>query len=593
MKNRNKGKIHLLYEAFSGYKMRIGLLSILGIIGGIFEGIGINTLVPLISFVTGEENTATDFITENIEKAFLFFNIGFSLKSLLILIFILFFAKAVVKVIFNYIKIKISTEYEQNVGGNLLAKTIKANWQCLSGQKIGHLQNTIMTDVHFGALTLEFIGTIIMILSSLFVYFFIAINISAKITVLALSFGAILFLATRPLMEISRKLSFQTAILNKKVSHYINENILGIKTIKALSVGETVLEKGVSYFKELRRLRIKTNILRGNTQAFIEPAGLLFIIIIFAFLYKGGSFSLPSFVVIIYLVERIFTYTNQLQTTVHKLYGSLPYLEHVISYEKENEAKEEKDEGMEKFSFAQNVSLENVSFSYIENRPVLNSIDLSLKKGEMIGIIGPSGVGKTTFVDLILRLLRPTKGNILLDDINIEKFSLKEWRKNVGYISQEPFLINGTVLENIKFFDETITDEDAYDAAEKAYIKDVIEKLPKKFETMVGERGVELSAGQRQRIAIARVLARKPKILILDEATSALDNESELYIQKALDELRGEVTIFAIAHRLSTIMNCNKIISFYDGEILEEGSPKELMDDKKSYLYKMLHIKNE
>jgi len=586
-----KGKFNLIREAFNGYQLRIFLLSVLGIVGGIFEGVGINVLVPIISLVTKEER-GIDFITTNIEKAFAFLKLEFSLTNLLILVFILFFLKAVIKVVFNYIKIKISTEYEQNVGTKLLSRTLQAHWQYLSGQKIGHLQNTIMTDVHFGALTLEFIGTIIMILSSLFVYFFIAVNISGKVTLLALAFGLLLFFVTRPFMEISRKLSFQTAILNKRVSHFINESILGIKSIKALSVGEKILDKGILYFKELRRLRIRTNVLRSNTNAFIEPAGLFFIMIIFAFLYKGGSFSLSSFVVIMYLIERIFTYTNQLQTTVHKIYGSLPYLEHVIAYEKENEASEEKDTGTKDFSFTKNLHFENVSFSYKKERPVLNSINLSIKKGEMVGIIGPSGVGKTTLVDLLLRLLCPTEGKILVDEESIEKFSLKEWRKNVGYISQEPFLINGSVKENIRFFDETITEKDVYDAAQKAHIKEAIEKMSGKFETLVGERGVELSAGQRQRIAIARVLARHPEVLILDEATSALDNESELYIQKALDELRGTITIVAIAHRLSTIMNCDKVISFYDGKVLEEGTPKELVDVKESYLYKMLHIKD-
>ena len=196
-------------------------------------------------------------------------------------------------------------------------------------------------------------------------------------------------------------------------------------------------------------------------------------------------------------------------------------------------------------------------------------------------------------MDLLLRLVDPSGGEILLDGKDIRTIRLKEWRRRVGYVSQDIFLLNDTIANNIRFFDPSITDEDVTRAASMANIYEFVRTCKDGFETVVGERGIMLSAGQRQRIAIARVLARSPDILILDEATSALDNESEAKIQEVIDQLRGKVTVLIIAHRLSTVMSADMLLVLEKGTIVEEGKPGELLSDTRSRFYKMstAHIK--
>ena len=220
----------------------------------------------------------------------------------------------------------------------------------------------------------------------------------------------------------------------------------------------------------------------------------------------------------------------------------------------------------------------------------MRGVNFNIKKGEMAGVIGPSGAGKTTIVDILLRLFAPTGGEILIDGKNIGSISIADWRRNVGYVSQDIFLKNDTIRENIIFYGDGVTDGDIDRALKLANIHDFIKSLPKGLETVVGERGVLLSAGQRQRIVLARALARKPKILILDEATSALDNESEKLIKESIDSLKGEITVIVIAHRLSTIMSADKLIALEDGHVVEEGSPQELLKDKSSYFYRVYEI---
>ena len=209
----------------------------------------------------------------------------------------------------------------------------------------------------------------------------------------------------------------------------------------------------------------------------------------------------------------------------------------------------------------------------------------------MVGLIGPSGAGKTTVFDMVLRLLEPTKGALVLDGVPVSNIDINVWRKHIAYVPQDIFLINGTVRDNIRFFDENISDEDVTEAAKKAYIYKMIEKLPKSFDTEVGERGIMLSAGQRQRIAIARALARKPQLLLLDEATSALDTESEQHIQRAIHELKGKVTVCVIAHRLSTVHEADMLYVLEDGRIIESGTPSDLLSKKETYFARMYGIR--
>lgn len=243
-----------------------------------------------------------------------------------------------------------------------------------------------------------------------------------------------------------------------------------------------------------------------------------------------------------------------------------------------------------------NITFDNVVFEYIENQPVLNNINLTVNKGETLAIVGNSGGGKSTLINLIPRFYDVKNGSIKFDGIDIRDFKLKELRENISIVFQDNFLFSGTIKENILIGKPDATDEELNVVLKASHLDEVIESLPDKLDTILGERGLTLSGGQRQRVAIARAMIRNTPIVILDEATSALDNESEAIVQKALDNLIKNKTVFVIAHRLSTIKNADRIAVINDGQLVELGTHDELLSIEKGqykHLYEMQFINKQ
>lgn len=225
------------------------------------------------------------------------------------------------------------------------------------------------------------------------------------------------------------------------------------------------------------------------------------------------------------------------------------------------------------------IEFQNVSFAYDSTGAnVLETINFSIQRGQTVAIVGPSGAGKSTIIDLIVGLYEPTKGKILIGSKDLADLSLNSWREHIGVVDQEVFLLNSSVLENIRFGRPEATEEEVIEAANLAYAHGFIVGLNHGYNTLIGDKGFKLSGGQQQRLALARALLRKPEILILDEATSSLDSESEKYIQEALDQMHSSKTIIVIAHRLSTIVKSDWVLVVDDRQIIEQGDPQVLID---------------
>lgn len=239
------------------------------------------------------------------------------------------------------------------------------------------------------------------------------------------------------------------------------------------------------------------------------------------------------------------------------------------------------------------VAFENVSFAYDGVRPIIKGISFNVKEGEMIGLVGPSGAGKTTITNLIARFYDVTTGRILIDGVDLRKLDTGHYRRQVGMVLQDPFLFHGTILDNIRYGKQEATVNEVIEAAKAANVHDFVCNLPHGYDTVVGERGHTLSSGERQRVSIARAILNDPRILILDEATSSVDTETERKIQQALDRLVSGRTVFAIAHRLSTLNKADRLLVIENGRITEHGTHAELLSNPQGTYTKLCRMQQE
>jgi subfamily B ATP-binding cassette protein MsbA len=411
---------------------------------------------------------------------------------------------------------------------------------------------------------------------------------------LALICVTVLIGALLPMATLKKKVNsvFSKSIMaDSALLTAYNESYAGNKTISAYNLEQYQEEKFSGVLDSVFKLKIK---LVQRTR-WVSPVmhivlsfGIGLAIWFGSFLILNGTITSGSFVSFLAALIMLYTPMKSMGSTYNSVLMSFLAIERVFDVLDSVPAIKDKPDATQMPSVHKNIEFKNVSFEYIKDVPVLKNVNLTVNQGDVIALVGNSGGGKSTLVSLLPRFYDVTSGQISVDGTDIRDFTLHSLRQNIAVVFQDNFLFAGTIRENILLGDQNATEAQIKKAIKMACLDDFIKSLDNGLDTQIGERGILLSGGQKQRIAIARAFLKNAPILILDEATSALDNKSEAVVQKAIENLMRDKTVFVIAHRLSTIRNATKIVVINHGEIVESGSHDELLKNECG-AYKMLY----
>ena len=452
-----------------------------------------------------------------------------------------------------------------------------------SGDLLSHFNNDVHSiDGVIGSSLIELIRLPIIYIA-VFLYLYqinpIICLISLIVAPLAIIFGVFFGL-------LLRRNNRRIYTLFGKINTILNETFSGLTVIRSFTLEKFTFNKLLKKNDELYRLEIANSKLR----AWFFTAGellcsfyFLFSLCLGAYFVFKGEMTVGSLLIYLNLVNYLvnpLTGLASMWASFQRSATAVERLSTVLDLEPESHGLPSYNKAITTVS---SIRFQNVTFSYEQNQTIFDTFQLDIPVEKVVALVGPSGAGKSTLFNLLQGFYKPSKGDVWINNISTSDYSLEELRSAIAYVPQETFLFSGTIRENLQIARPNVTELEMTQACSQAYLHDYIMSLPEGYDTKIGERGIRLSGGQKQRLAIARAILKNAPILLLDEATSALDSETELYVQKALQQLMKNRTTVIIAHRLSTIQNADVIIAIENGEIVQMGSHEELLQNKGLY----------
>jgi|GEM_PF-14917 len=567
----NPQTIGLIAHFAQTYPRRSAIIVGLLFLSGFAEGIGIVTLLPVLELAMAEPGAADSEILQITRDTLAFFALEPTLGVLLTLIVV----GLTLKGAFFWLAFRSVGYTVANVGTdlrlNLIRALLRARWGYFLSQRAGHLSNAVGTEAHKASHAYSNACSLVSNAIQVLVYIGLAFLISPMVAVAAIIAGALIALVFSSMVAMGREAGKEQTRLVKSLSGRLVDALNALKPIKAMAQEKHLGPVLEGETRELNRAQRREVFATSTMFAFKEPLLVAMLAVGLYFVMNFTAVTFAGLIVMVFLFHRLVSKINSLQS----YWKSIAVSESAFWSMQESvelaEAQAESDDiGRPAPALESGIELRYVSFAYGKGT-VLRDLSLKVPAGRFVAIVGPSGAGKTTMVDMIIGLFRPQAGDVLIDGISLREINLVEWRQRIGYVPQEMLLFHDTLLQNITLGDRTIDRAAAEEALRRAEAWDFVSELPKGLDTMLGAQGARLSGGQRQRVAIARALVRKPKLLILDEVTTALDPETEAEICSTLAKLKGQVTVLAISHQPAITRVADITYRLDAGRIAEES----------------------
>ncbi len=552
----------------------VGKLVTLILMAGVAEGLGLSALIPVVYTLTGEHAQGGlpmpfRLLPEGLER--LGFGTGF--VPLIALTLATMLTAFVVIYVQDRFVARSRYRFLRQLRDDADNAIFAARWERLAKISTGEVVNQILVESDRGVEAHYALIQMVATSMQLAVYIGFALVLSWEMSLVALMIIFVSALSGRRLIRRTRRLGKEVTHINDIYSRQLVDYLKTVKLIKASGAEENIREhlaaSNLSSSETLRAIVVNQATMRFELQALVS-------VVVVSILYLAIEvlrLEVSILLMFMYIVMRMAPKFSMLQSQHHMFTAFRPAMEKVdrLVNELRIAADDINPSGTSFQGVGQSLVLQSVTYRHQNSeRDALHGIDLCIPKGRMVALVGPSGGGKSTALDLLIGLTAPTSGQVLVDGQDLRAFDQRSYRRRIGFVPQESALFSGTIRQNVTLFD-AIDDERLWHALELAQIADFVKEQPAGLDTEIGESGVRLSGGQRQRLSIARALVRAPSLLVLDEATSALDGESERRFQKAIEGLAGCFTLVVVAHRLATVRRADWIYVLKDGVIVEQG----------------------
>ncbi|HBR15750.1 MAG TPA: ABC transporter ATP-binding protein [Candidatus Omnitrophica bacterium] len=561
-----------IFSRFPGLMVKnIVLVTVVSLLGAC----SLFTITPVVDFLIHPDLQGVSPLTIKMIDGMKTLGLPASLTSLLLIVVLFITLGSVLQLGVRHSLLRTKYVVSKDIMLGTFRDFCAARWGFFTSNKQGELINTLtrelsIVDTAFGGMGLLFSGIL-----QLIVFISVPFYISWQVTLISLT---IAFVFAVPFVLLG-KMNYRLGQLNTSTANQLtsvmHESFNLAKLVLGFGTQETAINHLNSVYDVHIRVTLKSQILSLAVPILYRPLGIIMLV---AALFAGRHFAVPLSELTVLLlaltqvaqsIGNITMYKNALENFVPS-YEQIQKLRRKAG-EMRHEIKDRKFTGFQKA-----IEIKQLTFSYPGHSPVLTDVDASIAKGQMVAFVGKSGTGKSTLIDLIMGFYEPQQGAICFDGTPLSEFDIVSYRKRVGYVPQDSVLFNMTIRENLLWSSPEASEAEIKTACRSAFADEFIASFPQGYETWVGDRGVRLSGGQIQRIALARALLRKPEVLILDEATSSLDTHSERLIQKAIENIAHETTVIVVAHRLSTIKKADCIYVLDQGRLLEKGTYDEL-----------------
>lgn len=558
------------------------LISLMLLFSSLLDVFGLASIIPIIKIASKPE-----IVTTNKYLSVVYSGLGFSsirnfLLFLIISVFIFFILKNLFILLVNYIQQKFIANVTVKIIDMQYAKYYQLpfwHFNNLGSSKIlNHVNTTPDLYCSFLLQPLFVLFSEFMIIS--FIVIGVAIYQPILFLILAVILGPTTYLIYSSLESKSRELGERMDDLRPKTFSLLHDSYMGFVDLKLSEKQEIFQKRYLSIVKEYADLKAIVQLLKAIPTKIIETIAILGIVLIFMyslFISNHTENILTLLGLFVAAAYRLMPSINRILNSLMSLKGHQFTLENLKIYRDTHQHLEESIQ-QKNINFNNSIVFDNISYSFPDGKDlILKDISLEVSRGEKIGFIGSSGAGKTTLMNILLRFYKENSGSIMVDGIPLVDDNLKAWRKLLGYVRQDVFIMEGNILENITLGEKNVDYDRLYRSIEQASLKDYIDKLPQGLLTLVGEQGSKLSGGQKQRMGIARALYKKAEILVFDEATSALDNETEREVTEAIKKLSDtDITLFIVAHRITTLKDCDRIYEIKNGRLVGQHQYKDI-----------------